>query len=337
MKLVVGSMLLAALSAAAIAQTPAPDARIYAAELANAERLVKGSPFSADAVSESVQVLLDGNRIVHSSTSKIYRNGEGRVRREYANGTGGVLGATFTVAPSVSIVDPVIGYSYLLDEKMKTAQQALVRVQEAMPALKAGAETLRAASVIDQAAAEKIRVELSAAKPLAPVAPLTATGPVTVVRSNGEAVVAGSVLSTNGVNVITPLPVARSRYETRTEQLGTQAFEGVEAEGTRTITTIPAGAIGNERPIETTYERWFSKELQMVVFSRSFDPRSGEQTYRLTNINRNEPDPALFSLPSGYRIVTPSSVNASPARVEVERAAAAAKSPQATTTYVKRP
>ena len=94
------------------------------------------------------------------------------------------------------------------------------------------------------------------------------------------------------------------KWKSRTEELGTQSIEGVDAEGTRTITTIPAGAIGNERPIEITYEKWYSRDLQLVVMSRHNDPRFGEQTYRLTNIVRSEPDPSLFTLPSGYRLIT---------------------------------
>ncbi|HUR98651.1 MAG TPA: hypothetical protein VMZ26_11355, partial [Pyrinomonadaceae bacterium] len=57
-------------------------------------------------------------------------------------------------------------------------------------------------------------------------------------------------------------------------------------------------------PIEITYEKWYSKDLQMVVMSKHNDPRYGEQTYRLTNIVRNEPDPSLFTLPNGYKLVT---------------------------------
>src|SRR5205085_5412859 len=93
------------------------------------------------------------------------------------------------------------------------------------------------------------------------------------------------------------------KWETHTEQLGVQNFEGVDAVGTRTITTIPADAIGNERPIEIVYEKWYSKELHMIVYSKHFDPRFGEQTYRLTNINRSEPDPSLFEVPPGYKVV----------------------------------
>jgi len=62
--------------------------------------------------------------------------------------------------------------------------------------------------------------------------------------------------------------------------------------------------VGNERPIEITYEKWFSDELQMVVYSKQSDPRTGEHTYRLTNINRSEPDPSLFKVPSGYKVLS---------------------------------
>ncbi len=86
------------------------------------------------------------------------------------------------------------------------------------------------------------------------------------------------------------------------EQLGKQNIEGVEAEGTRTTVTIPAGDIGNERPIEIVSERWYSPELQLVVMTRHSDPRFGETTYKLTNINRTEPAKSLFEVPSDYTI-----------------------------------
>jgi hypothetical protein len=79
-------------------------------------------------------------------------------------------------------------------------------------------------------------------------------------------------------------------------------FDGVEAEGTRTTLTIPAGEIGNERAIEVVNERWYSPELQMVVMSRHSDPRSGETIYRLTNITRDEPAKSFFEVPGGYTI-----------------------------------
>jgi hypothetical protein len=88
----------------------------------------------------------------------------------------------------------------------------------------------------------------------------------------------------------------------KTESLGKQNIEGVEAEGTRTTRTIPAGEIGNEQPIVIVSERWYSSALQTVVLSKHNDPRYGENTHRLTNINRSEPAHSLFEVPSDYKI-----------------------------------
>jgi hypothetical protein len=89
--------------------------------------------------------------------------------------------------------------------------------------------------------------------------------------------------------------------DVRTEPLGTKDYEGVRAEGTRTIATLPAGAIGNVRRIEIVSERWYSPELRVVVSSRRADPRFGETIYRLTNITRTEPDASLFQVPADYK------------------------------------
>jgi TonB family protein len=94
---------------------------------------------------------------------------------------------------------------------------------------------------------------------------------------------------------------SRVKVENRIESLGTQMVEGVAAEGTRQIQTIPAGAIGNERQIDIVSERWYSPELQMVILIKHSDPRYGETTQRLTNIDRNEPETSLFSV-DGYEI-----------------------------------
>jgi hypothetical protein len=88
----------------------------------------------------------------------------------------------------------------------------------------------------------------------------------------------------------------------RSESLGKQMIEGVDAEGTRINHTIPAGAMGNERPIEVLHERWYSRELQMDVMTKWIDPSIGESTQRLINLIRSEPDALLFQLPSDYTI-----------------------------------
>jgi hypothetical protein len=94
------------------------------------------------------------------------------------------------------------------------------------------------------------------------------------------------------------------------ESLGEQLFDGVKAEGTRTTITIPAGEIGNERPIEMIMERWYSPELQTVVMTRHSDPRFGETVYKLININRNEPARSLFEVPADYTVKEPAAPGA---------------------------
>ena len=84
--------------------------------------------------------------------------------------------------------------------------------------------------------------------------------------------------------------------------LGAQQIEGVQAQGTRTTETIPAGKIGNEKPIVITTERWYSPDLQVDVLVKHNDPRMGEVVYQLTNITREEPDASLFQVPADYTV-----------------------------------
>lgn len=262
-------------------------AKIVAEVAASSDRVVKNAPFSAEAISESVQVLADGNRIVRSSTTKMYRNSEGRFRREMVNGTGGMFGTLYTTAPGVTILDPVAGQRFMLDQELKTARSAQLKIAPRI-AIKPDVPVGEAQRAV---VAEKLAQELKEKT-------------ITRIETRGQvveelAVAAGSIRG----EVRGDFTLMSPKYETRTEQLGGQIMEGVEAEGTRMYTTIPAGAIGNERPIEIVYERWFSKDLQMTVYSKHSDPRFGEQTYRLTNIVRSEPDPSLFTLPTGYKVI----------------------------------
>jgi hypothetical protein len=87
------------------------------------------------------------------------------------------------------------------------------------------------------------------------------------------------------------------------EALGTRQLAGVKATGRKSTSTIPAGQIGNDRPIEITDERWESPELRLLIRSRHHDPRTGDVEYQLTNINRAEPPPDLFMVPPDYTIV----------------------------------
>jgi len=80
-------------------------------------------------------------------------------------------------------------------------------------------------------------------------------------------------------------------------------IEGVAAEGHRTVQTWPTGAMGNDRPFQVVSEYWYSPEIKEAVLNKSSDPRSGENTTKLINISRNEPDPSLFMPPADYAVV----------------------------------
>ena len=242
-------------------------------------KVVKGAPFSAEGVSESVQVLPDGNRITRSTTTKMYRDGEGRFRREAAGKTGrgeattsgGIISA-YGFQDTISIFDPVEAVRYILTPSTRSARRfnnQNIRTEGAVVAI---------GQTMDDAV--KIQTELKAA---AAYRTSVQNAP------NANVVVLGNAAQSNGAN--------------KPESLGTRTIEGLEVEGTRTVTKLAAGVIGNEKPIEMIYESWYSKELDLIVYSRHYDPRFGEQTYRLTNINRSEPDRSLFTVPSDYKVV----------------------------------
>ena len=260
-------------------------------------KVVKGAPFSADGISESVQVLADGNRITRRMTTKMYRDAEGRFRRESAGGasvsapaTSSGFSTVYGFQDTISIFDPVENVRILLSPSSKTARRvtsrspltegAVVNGQAMNDALKRRTELEK--TLNSQATSEAVKRRIETEK--------------SVIQKIGSDDAYKSQVVLLGSN-------ASSLNRSKSESLGTKSFEGVEAEGTRTTTTIPAGTIGNEKPIEITYERWHSKELDLIVYSRRYDPRLGEQIYRLTNISRSEPDRSLFSVPTDYKVV----------------------------------
>jgi hypothetical protein len=226
---------------------------------------VKGAPYSAEAVNKMVQTLGDGNHIENTSSSMLYRDSQGRERREETM-KGAVSG--------IFITDPVEGSSYMLmpssKEARKTAQKStnFVYATGDHVGVGVGSGSGRGGTVTTETRS------FSFSTP--------GGGPETFFFTNQE--------------------VNSSKANTKVEHLGMQTIEGVSAEGTRTTITIPAGQIGNELPIVTVSERWYSPELQVTVMSTRSDPRTGTTTYKLTNINRSEPAPSLFQVPPDYTV-----------------------------------
>ncbi|MBV9240985.1 MAG: hypothetical protein JO314_03160 [Acidobacteria bacterium] len=318
MKTVVGILMLGALAIGALAQEKTETAKVMA-ELSMTSPGMKGQPFSAETVSESVQTLADGNRIVQSSNGKIYRNSEGKVRREVTGGNGNVF-----FGPGISIMDPFGRQNIWLDSEGRTARavtivpQTTVKVRTPVgegSGAGAGMGIGIAKSEAELTAEQKKAVEIlkghkegdpltaEQQKAMEALKSVSIARAGVVLADKGAALTRSFAASTEG-NWFVGGP-GDSKWETKTEELGTQNIEGVNCDGVRHVTTIPAGAIGNERPIEITYERWYSKELGMVVMSKHSDPRFGEQTYTLKNIIRSEPDPSLFTVPQGWKVMSP--------------------------------
>lgn len=79
----------------------------------NGQQPVKNAPFSADAITETTQVLADGNRIVQRTTQRLYRDSDGRERREESVLAVGALAQAD--APRIIIIsDPSANVSWNL-------------------------------------------------------------------------------------------------------------------------------------------------------------------------------------------------------------------------------
>jgi hypothetical protein len=270
------------------------------AELGGRTEIVKNAPYTAEAVSESVQTLSDGNRIVKQTRTLIARDSLGRTRQEKKSPGG---------KTTVYVFDPIEGKSFALNPERRTAVRIPRVPVPPIPPI------------------PSVPPLSGTAQPAPPVPPVPPVPPTPGVAQTPEARVAiepGRIVVRRGreedgdddvrVQVLRfpaegptlgsptalTLPLL-PRGKGETKAMGTRDFGGVKAEGTQTTHTIPAGEIGNEKPIVITSERWFSPELHVVVFARSVDPRVGETSYRLVNLKREEPPADLFKVPADYK------------------------------------
>ncbi len=93
------------------------------------DAVVKNAPYSAEAVSEMVQLLSDGTRIVRDSTSSVYRDSAGRTRREHGLTVIGPLAANPDADERIiTITDPDAGVSYMLNPGTRTARKMTTRL-----------------------------------------------------------------------------------------------------------------------------------------------------------------------------------------------------------------
>jgi hypothetical protein len=258
-------------------------------------KIVKGAPYSGEAVTETLQVLADGNRIVRKSVTRVYRDSEGRTRRENVGASGEVT--------LINISDPVGESQYTLDSRTKTAHRNGVimaggRGGWATATVKPfGDGTVLATTTPDGNVRVEARSAEAARKEEAEKAAAgTAGGGSVAVGGRGAAG------PTQGGSVVFPRTAVPGATTASKEDLGQQVIEGVLATGSRSVTVIPAGAIGNEQAINILSEQWFSEELHVLVMTKHIDPRQGTTTYRLTNVVQAEPHRSLFEVPADYTL-----------------------------------
>jgi len=127
---------------------------------------------------------------------------------------------------------------------------------------------------------------------------------------------------------------ATAKPETTREEIGTDTIEGLPVKGTRVSQTYATGALGNDRPLTIVTEYWYAAELRLNLLTKRTDPRYGVQTVRVTELQRREPDAALFAIGDGYKVVQeagPTQVGQGPGatdeRASTENAATSAAGP----------
>ncbi len=87
-------------------------------------KLVTGAPYSATAVTTTTRTLGDGSHITNTSTTTLYRDSQGRTRREQSmSGVGPWPAAGGQATKVIFIDDPVSGESAVLRPETKTAQK----------------------------------------------------------------------------------------------------------------------------------------------------------------------------------------------------------------------
>jgi hypothetical protein len=232
-------------------------------------QLVKNQPYQAQAVTEIDQTLADGTHIKQTTTASVARDSDGRTVRIQKLST---IGPWRSASNSSQADFPTLTTIFDPVTQTHTDYTSDSKVAHVLP-------------IPTPPAGMAMRGQVSGFAMGAPGPGAGWPGPVTfAVQGHADPGEAGA------------------NPNAKTEQLGAKTIEGISVTGTRTTTTIPAGTIGNDKDLVITRETWYSPDLKLVIQSTQIDPRFGETTYTLTNIQRNVPDPTLFQVPAGYKV-----------------------------------
>lgn len=241
---------------------------------------VKNAPYSAEEIRESQRTLGDGNQIVTKIISMYYRDSQGNTRKETLSASGEVQGVTIHTAAdnTVYTLSPLNRLAFKLNHNKLGAKAA---------AFGAAAGT-----------AIKARIEAQRKEGKPPAVDNKAIEEIVIKRMPPNI----SVDPNLGPQVAAAMSEGKWASKASTKDLGVKTIDGVKAEGKLLSYEIPAGEVGNRKPIVVTSESWYSPELQIALYSKHSDARSGDAIYRLANLKREEPAAALFKVPSDYTV-----------------------------------
>jgi predicted transcriptional regulator len=282
-------------------------------------RSIKNAPYSAQIVNERQQNLSDGNQIAERHATMAYRDSAGRTRQEVVDAKGELK--------LITIHDPVAGATWILKPQDRTATKIARLGESERQAIRKAAEAGRKAGEAAHARVEQMRKD--GALPTVERHKLADGGEEIVIkrvaRADGEArehiqqdvrIQVSKALEENSAALrdaqvrLAPLTAGafgdmKWASKATTKDLGTRDFNGVKAEGKLRSYEIPAGEIGNRNAIVVSDETWYAPDLQVTVYTKHSDPRSGDTVFRLDSLKREEPAASLFSVPSDYTVKDP--------------------------------
>ncbi|HZX28866.1 MAG TPA: hypothetical protein VFF16_17465 [Telluria sp.] len=266
-------------------------------------RTVKNAPYSATIVNESQQTLADGNQIANKTSMLSFRDSAGRTRQEIRDPKGEVKtviirddAATYILHPEDKTATKVGDGREMAERARAMAEKGRERAELARERAEKRIEELRKEGKLGDREFVIKRVERVDGEPGKSMEDVR----IRVMKDfEGKAPEMAARIGPVIAHAFGDMKYARNAT---TKDLGTKDISGVKATGKLRSYEIPAGEMGNKNPIVVADETWYSPDLQVTVYQKHSDPRSGERVYRLENLKRDEPAAALFAVPSDYKV-----------------------------------
>jgi len=307
---------------------------------------IKNAPYAGEVINERIQTLSDGNQLVKRTSNRVFRDSQGATRQETLDSNGQLKavhirdaeGTRFVLTPSKKFALKIGTPQSLFEGKLDGKNATFIRKpgsegEKTMVFKGPNGETVVKSSEnivvkrIDGDGKEKreeIRVQVGPGSfgdggfaTLGKLGRLGELAELSELNVMGEAFAAAGDAFAMAWRHGEPTFIRSDKsYERTTTSLGMKNFDGVTAEGKMISYTIPAGKVGNVKPITVSSETWYAPDLQITVYSKQSDPRAGDVIYRVANLKRGEQSQDLFRVPADYEVKDPLSKLAGSIRIE---------------------